>query len=106
MTDKPTTENEAQRNARLAQLTGYLHGSVEVLQARGIPNDHWLNDARFAWFKRGYEYASTQTKAIPALAQSNAGHLYFALTAIMRGAGISEPGSADNASNSATPARP
>jgi broad specificity phosphatase PhoE len=51
-----------------------------------IKPDSWLNEPRFAWFKTGYQYAQTQTRAIPALAQIAPEELFFAVSSILRGA--------------------
>lgn len=54
--------------------------------AKPFPEEGWLNDPRHAWFKAGYEYAMTQTMAIPALSQTTPEDLWSAVTAILRGA--------------------
>lgn len=64
---------------------------ITLIIPNEIPDDYWLNEPRFAWFRKGYRYATTQTKAIPAMAQCHPADLYFAVRAIMRGAGISVP---------------
>jgi hypothetical protein len=59
--------------------------------AQEIREDSWLHEDRFAWFRKGHGYASTQTRAFPALSQVSPEALYFAVSAIMRGAGMKIP---------------
>ena len=60
-----------------------------ILVANPIPSNHWLNEPEYAWFKNGYNYACTQTLAIPALANiQDVGSLYFAVMTILRENGI------------------
>ena len=60
-----------------------------VLQiANGIKGESYLNNPRFAWFRKGYEYAGTQTAAIPALSAVTPEELFSAVWAVMRGAGL------------------
>src|ERR1035437_7052067 len=60
---------------------------IQVQIAQGVKTTSWLYDNEsYEWFVQGYEYASGQTRAIPALSQVSPEDLYFAVTAIMRGA--------------------
>ena len=48
-------------------------------------DEDWLQEDRFAWFRAGLCYASTQTQAVPALSQTKPEDLFFAVTCILRG---------------------
>lgn len=58
---------------------------IEIPIAPSFPKDHWLNDAEYNWFKRGYEYAATQTCAIPGLSKLTPSEVFYIVTAIQRG---------------------
>jgi hypothetical protein len=62
--------------------------TVEIKIPREISASSWLNEPRFEWFKKGYEYASSQTLAIPTLAVVAPEELYHATMAILRSMGI------------------
>ncbi len=79
--EEPGPENVPQK----AQVNVVLNTPI------GITDDHWLNEERFAWFRKGYGYATTQMMAISALSKCDPGELYHVVTAIMRGAGIKDP---------------
>lgn len=79
---------------------------MNILTANEIPPDHWLNEARFQWFRDGYCYASMQTRSIPALAKVGPGELYFAVVSIMRGAGIEVPDERNPPHPSSSPPSP
>lgn len=53
--------------------------------ANGISKESWLNDENYAKFVAGYEYAMTQTRAIPALSKCSPEEMYFAWSLINRG---------------------
>ncbi len=57
-----------------------------IMIAKEVSKDSWLNEERFKWFLEGYRYASSQTLAIPTLAAIDPEDLYFAVSAILRGA--------------------
>jgi len=68
--------------------------SVKLIIANKVEEDSWLHEERFKWFLEGYYYATTQSRAIPTLAQIHPEELYFAVSAILRGvrrAGIELP---------------
>jgi hypothetical protein len=81
----------------IAHLASALPGgrerepAVGFVAARKIPDDSWLHEERFRWFREGYAYASTQTRAIPGLAAVDPHDLYSAVWAIMRGAQMPDP---------------
>lgn len=59
---------------------------MRILFPNKIREDSWImTDPRFEWFKEGYYYAMTQTRAIPALAKVDPEELFFAVSAILRG---------------------
>lgn len=60
--------------------------------ANEVNANSWLNESRFAWFLKGYQYASTQTRSIPALSETTPENLYFAVCSILRANGIAIPG--------------
>jgi hypothetical protein len=64
---------------------------IPIYMAQEIPADSWLREPEYAWFLNGYRYAATQTRAIPALANTDPHDLYFAVWSIMRGAGLPDP---------------
>lgn len=64
---------------------------ITVHYLQRIAEDSWLNDPQYAWFVEGYEYAQTQTRAIEALSACSPEALYFAVWAIIRGAGLPDP---------------
>lgn len=69
-----------------------MKGAKMIFVAQEITTESWLRkDPRFAWFVKGYEYAATQTRAIPALASIEPELLYFAVDAIMRANKEEEP---------------
>lgn len=74
-------------------ISNNLH--VEVQIPSTFPIDHWLNDEEYAWFKSGYEYATTQTRAIPGLSKLTPSELYYVVTAIQRGASMHGENSLD-----------
>ena len=47
-----------------------------IVSAPIISKDSWLNHSDYAWFRDGYEYASTQNRAIPGLAAVSPEQLY------------------------------
>lgn len=59
---------------------------VRMIVSETIKEESWLNDPRFAWFVKGHQYASHQTRAIDALSKVTPEELYFAVAAIIRGA--------------------
>ena len=59
---------------------------LSIVCANEIKDSSWLNEKRFAWFKQGYQYASTQTRAIPILSKLTPEEFYFAVCAINTGA--------------------
>lgn len=61
---------------------------IEVKVPKGIDPNSWLNEPRFEWFKKAYQYASTQTLAIPALSASDPEDLYYATRAFLRSMGV------------------
>ena len=50
-----------------------------------ISDKSWLNDPEYANFVAGYEYASTQTRAIHGLSKITPEEAYFIYEAIKRG---------------------
>ena len=64
---------------------------MRIYTPRRIRPDSWLHADRFRWFRDGYAYAGTQTRAIEALSEVEPEALYFAVWAIMRGAGLPDP---------------
>lgn len=60
--------------------------------AQGIGAGSWLNRPGHEWFHDGYEYAATQTRAIPALSKCSAEEIEAVVWAVMRGAGFGDPG--------------
>ena len=64
---------------------------IECHAAEPLKPESWITtDPRFKWFMEGYRYASTQTMAIPTLSKVSPEDLYFAVYAVLRGAGLSE----------------
>lgn len=62
--------------------------SVTLVAPQGIRETSWLlTDKRCEWFVRGYEYACSQTTAIPVLSKCSAEELEHAVSAVIRGAG-------------------
>lgn len=59
--------------------------SIRVVAARRISEDSWLREDRFEEFRKGYEYASRSTMAIPALAKCTPEETYHAFAAILHG---------------------
>ena len=73
---------------------------MEIILPQQIDDDSWLHEERFKWFLEGYRYATTQTRAIPALVKVSPEELYFAVSAIIRGskrAGAAIPNCGDTA---------
>lgn len=64
---------------------------IPVHMAQGIAPESWLNEPQHAWFRDGYRYAATQSRAIPALSKCSAEEIEAAVWAIMRGAGLGDP---------------
>ena len=61
---------------------------IPVIRAPKISKNSWLKDPEYASFVAGYEYASTQTRAIHGLSKITPEEAYFIYEAIKRG---SEP---------------
>ena len=59
-----------------------------MIKAEKISEKSWLNASEYADFVAGYEYASTQTRAIHGLSKITPEEAYFIYEAIKRG---SEP---------------
>lgn len=59
--------------------------SLETYMALPIEPDSWLNEERFAEFKRAYEYASSQTLAIEPLSKLSPEETYYVFAALRRG---------------------
>lgn len=66
--------------------------TIPVFVARGIDADSWLNEPHHEWFRDGYAYAATQTRAISALSKCTAEEVEAVVWAVMRGAGLGDPG--------------
>jgi hypothetical protein len=60
--------------------------AVAVAVAQPIKDTSWLKDAQYIPFIDGLQYAATQTRAIPALAQVSPEDMYFAFSSILSGA--------------------
>jgi cytochrome c553 len=60
--------------------------NIELQIASNIKESSWLNEKRFEWFVKGYEFASTQMRSIPALSQTRPEDMYFAVSSVVRGA--------------------
>lgn len=60
---------------------------MKIFFPKKWPDDlaHWLNDKKYTWFHKGYDYAATITRAIPVLAQCELTDLYYTVWSIMRG---------------------
>lgn len=58
---------------------------VQVLRAPQIAADSWLQESSYATFRRGYDYASGQSRAIEGLAALTPEQTYFVWQAIDRG---------------------
>ena len=65
--------------------------SIPVLAAAQINKKSWLNDEEYKSFIAGYEYASTQTRAIKGLSKISPEEAYFVYEAIKRGVEMSKP---------------
>ncbi len=50
------------------------------------PPAEWLSMPEHRWFRKGYDYAQTQTHACGALSKVRPEELYYAVKAILRGA--------------------
>jgi hypothetical protein len=61
---------------------------VNLKAASQISEDSWLNEPKYEWFREVYQYASFQTRAIPALHGSTPEEMYFAITAMMHKMGL------------------
>lgn len=59
---------------------------VDVMIAPKIQKNSWLNDPQYEWFVSGYQYAATQSGAIPGLSKLTPEELYHITSAICRGA--------------------
>lgn len=57
-----------------------------VSRANGLPENGWLMAEEYEWFHAGYNYAATQSCAIPALAIISAEQAHSIVTMIIRGA--------------------
>jgi hypothetical protein len=70
-----------------AQLLDYLpgRGGPSVYKARGIREDSWLHEERFAEFRRAYSYAAAKTHAIPGLSKISAEEAYYVWRIIQHG---------------------
>lgn len=55
-----------------------------IYVAQTILSDSWLK--QYPWFIDGYDYALTQNRAIPAMSSIEPESLFFAVSAIIRGA--------------------
>lgn len=66
---------------------------VKVSVAPRISDDSWLHrsDPTFEAFKKGYDYASTQTRAIGPLAKLTPEEAYDVWAAVQRGVEYHEP---------------
>ena len=60
-----------------------------IIKAQKISEKSWLNDPEYANFVAGYEYASTQTRAIHSLSKITPEEAYFIYEAIKRGIDMS-----------------
>ena len=60
-----------------------------IIKASKISNTSWLNAPEYANFMAGYEYASTQTRAIHGLSKITPEEAYFIYEAIKRGGELS-----------------
>lgn len=58
---------------------------IKLHIANKIDENSWLNDPKYKWFVEGYNYATTQSRAIPTLAAVIPEDLFFAVSAILRG---------------------
>jgi len=56
-----------------------------IIKASIISKKSWLNDPEYSSFVAGYEYASTQTRAIHGLSKITPEEAYFIFEAIWRG---------------------
>lgn len=67
--------------------------ALPVMLPQAFPRDpeHWLRAPERQWFRDGWGYAQTQTRAIPALSKCSAEELYFAVWSILRGAKLPDP---------------
>lgn len=61
-----------------------LNTNIKIATARGIEPDSWLNEEKYDWFRKGYEYASTQTRSIEAMSSTSPEDLYFFVSSILR----------------------
>ena len=75
---------------------------VPVRFARGVSDNSWLHKDEFAWFLEGYQYARNQTLAISALSKVSPEEMFYAVVAIMRGAGLGDPEDEPGSSSRAT----
>lgn len=62
---------------------------IPVIRAPKISKDSWLNDPEYASFVAGYEYATTQTRAIHGLSKVSPEEAYFIYETIKRGIDVS-----------------
>ena len=59
---------------------------IEVQLAQKIQDESWLNSEQYEWFRKLYDYASTQTLAIPTLSKVSPEALYNTLIILNHGA--------------------
>lgn len=56
-----------------------------ILKAQSIKEDSWLNEEKYDAFRQAWDYASTQTRAIPAMAHMTPEQGWWLLEALQRG---------------------
>jgi hypothetical protein len=56
-----------------------------MMIASSIRDDSWINDPKYAAFKNAWLYASSQTRAIPAMSKITPEEAYFLFDALKRG---------------------
>lgn len=64
--------------------------ALRIAMAPAIAEDSWLRQEEdYKWFLKGFDYASTQTRAIPGLSRNHPEETYFVVKSFFRSLGIS-----------------
>jgi hypothetical protein len=77
----PTNTNNDLKNV----ISRYkLNTRIKISVANEIQPNSWLNEEKYDWFKKGYQYALTQNRSIAAMSSASPEDLYFFVSSILR----------------------
>lgn len=77
----PTNTNNDLKNV----ISRYkLNTRIKISVANEIEPNSWLNEEKYDWFRKGYQYALTQNRSIAAMSSASPEDLYFFVSSILR----------------------